>query len=131
MSSAYNYYCSSSWGIQNENTEGNLLGYIPLQLPHGATIINVTFYFYDNDTDYFYFYLRRGYEGIGFDTMAYADNSPGSDTPGWTHISADSINYPVVDNNNYFYFIHLSIPHSDTSFNNYRFKYALVEYALP
>jgi hypothetical protein len=131
LRSTYNYSRDSLWGIQNENTAGYLYGYIPLQLPHGATITNATFYFYDNDDDYFYFYLRRGYEGGHFDTMAYVDNSPGSDTPLWTHISVGNITTPVVDNNNYYYYLYLRIPHSSISNVYYRFQYALIEYELP
>jgi hypothetical protein len=131
LSSTYNYSRDSTYGIQNENTAGNLYGYIPLQLPQGATITNATFYFYDNDDDYFYFYLRRGYEGGNYNNMAYVDNSPGADTLGWTHNSTSTISYPIVDNNNYYYYIYLRIPHSSTSNANYRFQYALIEYELP
>jgi hypothetical protein len=131
LSSTYNYSRDSSYGIENTNTAGYLYGYISLQLPHGATITNATFYFYDNDDDYFYFYLRRGYEGGNYDSMAYVDNSPGADTPGWTHVSVDTINNPIVDNNNYYYYIYLRVPHSTISNSYYRFQYALIEYELP
>lgn len=130
LGSDYEYSCDSTWGIENTGT-GSLLGYIPLQLPQGATITNVTYYFNDNDDGYFYFYLRRGYQGYGIDTLAYVDNSPGADTPGWTQISVDTINNPIVDNDNYFYFIHLSIPYSSISSSYYQFKGALIEYELP
>jgi len=124
---------SIGYGLTNLNTAGTLLCYAPLQLPHGATITNMTIYFYDNDADYFYFYLSRGNTTSTFqDIIPYTSNSPGSDTPGWTHLSATTINSnrATVDNNNYSYWIELHIPWSSTSIN-YRFKYALVEYEYP
>ena len=102
------------------------MGYIPLQLPHGTTITNITYYFYDNSAiDYLIFYLRRGYGTSDWDMMAYTSNSPASNTPGWTQISATSIDNPIVDNNNYHYFIHLSIP------ADCRFRYVFIEYEFP
>jgi hypothetical protein len=119
------YSCDSTYGVAGP-LSGNVLGYIPLQLPHGATITNVTYYFYDNSaTDYLIFFLRRGYGTSNYDNMDYASNSPASDTPGWTHMSASSIDYPIVDNNNYHYFIHLNIP------SDCRFRYVFIEYELP
>jgi hypothetical protein len=118
------YYCDSSYGVRP--ISGGISGYMPLQLPHGATITNATYYFYDNSaTDYVFFYLRRGNGTTDFNTMEYVNNSPASDTPGWTHISASAIDYPIVDNNNYFYFIHLRIG------ENCMFRYAFIEYELP
>jgi hypothetical protein len=76
------YYFDSSSGVEGP-TSGNGLGYIPLQLPHGATITNITYYFYDNTaTDYLFFYLRRGYGTSDYDIMDYTSNSPASDTQG-------------------------------------------------
>jgi hypothetical protein len=63
--------------------------------------------------------------------MGVADNSLGSDTPGNDHVSLDSLNYVTVDDNNYIYFLHISMPGSSESYLNYRFNYALVEYKFP
>jgi hypothetical protein len=123
---------SISYGLYNRNPSGNMMCYAPLQLPDGVTITNVTYYFYDNDADYFYFYLSRGNTTDLLDDIAYVNNQPGSDTPGWTQVSATSINsnYATVDNNNYSYWLEMKIPWS-SSYTNYCFKYALVEYAYP
>jgi len=98
-----------------------------LQLPHGTTITNATFYFYDNDNSYFEFFLLRENQ-TGYELMGYVDNSPGSDTPGTDHINLSSIEYATVDNNNYHYYIYISIPGSSSSYTYYRFQYALIEY---
>lgn len=103
-----------------------------VQLPDGVTITNATFYFHDDSDDYFYFFLTRGNITDFYDDIAYVDNAPGPDTPGWTHVSLDSIysEYAVVDNDNYSYWIEMKLPGSFTV-SDYSFKYALVEYAYP
>ena len=103
----------------------------PVQLPHGATITNVTCYFYDNDAGSFYFYLmRENQTNYDFMTMTYYDG-PGSDTPGNIQISASSIDYAIVDNNNYWYWLYFNLPYSSTSFSYYQFDGAFIEYAYP
>ena len=127
------YYYNVSYdpidGIRNLNTAGPVTCYAPLQLPHGASITNVTCYVYDNDVDYFYFDLVRENEAA-FHVMAYETNSPGSDTLGDTYFSAATIDYAIVDNNNYHYLLYINVPWS-SSYTNYSFKYALIEYELP
>jgi len=125
------YYLHANHGLLNMDT-GNIYGFIPLQLPHGATITNATFYFYDGDNDFFQFYLIRG--GLTDSTlnyMEYVDSTPGSNTPGWSSVSASQIDYATVDNNNYCYFIYLRIPYSSTSYMYYRFRSAVIEYEFP
>jgi hypothetical protein len=102
----------------------------PLQLPHGITITNVTFYFYDNDDNYFGFWLLRASQ-TNYDVIGYVDNSPGSNSIGYDHVSFSSLNYATIDNNNYNYYLHIGIPSSSISYLNYRFHYALVEYEFP
>jgi hypothetical protein len=128
----YEYSLYSDKGATNTyNT--TIYGYLPLDLPHGATITSVTYNFYDNDDDYFYFYLKRGLlTGSHQPTMNYVDNSPGPDTPGWVSLSNDTvINYATIDNDNYCYFIFLRIPYSSTYMGNYGFYSAVLEYELP
>ena len=98
----------------------------PLQLPHEATIKNVTFYFYYNYDSFFVFILRRENQ-TDFEEMATVRNDPGSDTPGYTNISFSYIDYATVDNNNYHYYLNIAVPGS----TQYRFFYALIEYELP
>jgi hypothetical protein len=102
----------------------------PLQLPHGTRITNATFYFYDNDVNYFSFYMYRQNQ-TDRDLMGYVSNLPGSNTPGYDQLSFSSLDYEIVDNNNYHYWLYFSFPYSSTSTSNYRFQYALVEYEFP
>lgn len=119
-------------GLTNKGTE-TMSVYAPLQLPQGATITNATFYFYDNDDDYFIFILECGnitHRPYGIGSV---DTMPGSDTPGYTSITLDTISptYAIVDNNNYYYYLEIQIPYSPSNSANYRFLYALIEYEFP
>jgi len=122
-------YYAPGLGLLNRDS-GSIQCMAPLQLPHGTTITNATFYFYDMDTSYFYFYLLRENQ-TNYDFMGMISDTPGSDTPGNDHVSFSSIDYATVDNNNYHYWLYVRIPYSSTSYYNYRFHYALVEYQYP
>jgi hypothetical protein len=124
------------YGLSNTDTTDLYVCCAPLQLPHGATITNATFYFYDNDDDYFEFYVIRGNLTMPsqYEIIASIYNSPGADTPGYDHISLSAFYVPgrnTVDNNNYHYYLLMDLPYSSTSSSYYRFLYALVEYAYP
>jgi hypothetical protein len=124
---------STTYGLRNTDTHVLSPCFAPLQLPHGATITNATFYFYDYDTDWFDFYVCRGNTTDTYDQIGYAGNAPGSDTPEYANVSLSSLNadYATVDNNNYHYFLSLYLPYSSTSTSYYRFYYALIEYEYP
>jgi len=117
------------------NTDGSALYcYAPLQLPHGATITNATFYFYDNDDGRFLFDLLRGNTTNTWEEIDYVWKNPSSGTSGFSHISLDSELDPDaanVDNNNYYYYLVIQMPYSSTSTDYYRFYYALIEYEYP
>jgi len=120
------------YGLYNTGTTPLAYCYAPVQLPHGATITNATFYFYDNDDNNFVFYLLRQNQTISNgQIIGIVTNSPGSDTPGHTHISLNNVDVPIVDNNNYYYYLCITLPYSASSQYYYRFYYALVEYELP
>jgi len=121
-------------GLRNLNTATSLWCYAPLQLPHGATITNATFYFYDNENagSYFDFYMiRANTSAIIYNIMGWVDDYPGSDAPGFDHLSFSSVSYATVDNNNYYYYLIVIMPQSSISSYNYQFHYALVEYEYP
>ncbi len=126
------YSLWSDYGVTNTYTT-SITGYIPLDLPHGATITSVTYNFYDNDDSYFYFYFSRvPLTGYNYQTMNYVSNAPGSDTPGWVSLSNDTvINYATIDNDNYGYYIYVRIPYSSTSSLYYGFYSAVLEYEFP
>jgi hypothetical protein len=120
---------SPGLGLLNLNTDWSVSCMAPLQLPHGTTITNVSFYFYDMDTSSFNFLLLRENQ-TNYDFMGSVTNTPPGDTPGDDHISLSSISYAIIDNNNYHYWLYVNIPWS-SSYLNYQFHYALVEYQYP
>jgi hypothetical protein len=117
------------YGLLNLNTYYSVSCMAPLQLPHGTTITNVTFYFYDMDTSSFSLLLFRENQ-TNYDFMGSIANTPPGDKIGYDHISFRSISYATIDNNNYHYWLYVTIPWS-SSYWNYVFHYALVEYMYP
>lgn len=117
------------YGLRNLNTADPVVCMAPLQLPHGATITNVTFYFHDSDTDLLHFYLLRENQTT-LNQMGYVEMSDAADTPGNAHISFSSVDYAKVDNNQYHYYLYIGIPWSSDPFS-YQVHYALVEYEFP
>ena len=95
----YNVSYNPGYGLTNRNTATTAVYCMaPLRLPHGATITNATFYFYDNDDDYFDFILLREQQTtVSYEFMGMVDNRPGSDTPGYDHISFSSIYWGARD----------------------------------
>jgi hypothetical protein len=126
---AFDVYYTPGLGLYNRwNTPLDCIA--PLQLPHGTIITNATFYFYDNEDSYFEFWLIRENQ-TDYDVVGLAYNSPGLDTPGNDYISLSNLDYATVDNNNYHYYLYISFPGTVSSYLNYRFHYALVEYEFP
>ena len=123
---AYDFY----YGLRNTDTTALYWCLAPLQLPHGATITNATFYFYDFGTDDFIFYVMRANLTMGYETIGNTDSSG---TPGNSHVSLSDYypNYATVDNNNYHYYFLMYLPYSSTSQYYYRFYCALIEYQYP
>jgi hypothetical protein len=126
---------SYTYGLRN--TDGAALSYCyaPLQLPHGATITNATFYFYDyNDDGIFLFDVVRANTTDTLDEIGFVWKNPASGTTGFGHISLSTDYYharATVDNNNYQYFLLMQFPYSAISASYYRFYYALIEYEYP
>ena len=100
----------------------------PLQLPHGTTITNVTFYWYDNGTDVIDFSLVR-YKRAQAYTMGSC-SSPSTEPLGDGFSSPLAISFATVDNSQYVYYLHLYIPASPT-YGEYMFHYAIIEYEYP
>jgi len=122
QSQEHNY---TKWinALVNVNTNEYTSFYADVQLPHGATLTNVTFYWYDYGTDFIMCGLARCNE---FHTqyIARAD-SPSTEAPGNSFSYDDILNYATVDNNNYAYVLHVNLP---WEFNTYRFKLARIEW---
>jgi len=125
-------------GLVNLGTYDLSYCYAPLQLPHGATITNATFYLYDQyDNGTFLFDVCRSNASASFEQIGYVWKDPASGTTGYNHVYLGgshysyNLNIATVDNNNYEYYILMLLPHSDHTATWYRFYYALIEYQYP
>jgi hypothetical protein len=119
-----------NWGdsLRNYETIGPGVFYAGVQLPHGATITNLIFYWYDMSVDDELMCRLYRRTATTISLMAEARNAPDSNAPGDGVSFDDSISYPVVDNNNYAYYLYAYVPAPE---NLLYFKYALVEYEFP
>jgi hypothetical protein len=100
----------------------------PLQLPQGATITDVTFYWYDNGTDVIDFSLVR-YKRVQAYTMGSC-SSPSTEPVGDGTSSPIAISFATIDNSQYIYYLQLYLPASPTE-GEYMFYYAIIEYEYP
>lgn len=98
-----------------------------VQLPHGSTVKNVTFYWFDGGDSVIYCNMYRNYPGIH--QLMAANFSTGSGGEGSNY--DDSIDYATVDNHQYAYFLYIEIPESPPTHDHYKFRYAVIEYELP
>jgi hypothetical protein len=78
------------------------LYFAPVQLPHGATVTKMTFYWVDDVTENASCWLmRKPVSGGDLASVAYAES--GSGGPGSS--SDDAIDYPIIDNSQYAYYL--------------------------
>ena len=120
---------SIDYGLINHE-DGSIRLFSPVLLSQGVRMTNATFYFYDSSsTGNFQFYVIRQNQ-TGYTTIGYESNLPASATPGYDHMSLTQINYPIVDNNNYHYYLQVVMPSSPGG-DFYHFNYALIEYEYP
>jgi hypothetical protein len=114
--------------LQNDDTTA-VDFFAGVQLPHGATVTNVTFYWYDFDASlYMDFTLCRL---IPTTTVRYVMASGSSSGSSGYGISIDtSISYPDIDNSQYSYLLYVYIP-PNTPTSNLRFRYATIGFAYP
>ncbi len=125
---------SQAYGIQT--FEGNqVLCIAPVNLPHGAVVKNVTFYFYYDGasapSEYeFSFRMWRITKTSAFDIMAAVDifNQFGV---GYTSLSDTTIGYATIDNKNYAYVLAFIMPHGGLNPDDNQFKFATIEYTPP
>jgi hypothetical protein len=126
--------------VTNYNTEGALIGqditnqatynitfHGSVQLPHGATIMNVTSYWYDPDTDNdIICRLIRNTPTGG--VLIASVGSSGSD--GYGSTVATSISFSTVNNRDFTYCFQLVIP-ANSPTDNLRFRFATIGFAYP
>jgi hypothetical protein len=114
--------------LQNDDTTA-VDFFAGVQLPHGATVTNVTFYWYDfNASLNMDFTLCRL---VPTTTVRYVMASGSSSGSSGYGITIDtSISYPDIDNSQYSYLLYVYIP-PNTPTSNLRFRYATIGFAYP
>lgn len=104
----------------------------PVLLPHGVTIRNVTWYFYDGGASQIQLHLGRYNQTIGgapsYNSIAF-HLTQGASGYGIGYDDTISIS-ATVDNIRWTYILTVSLPPSATH-TDYRFQYAVVEYEFP
>jgi len=125
---AYDGYDWRNYGsvLSNWEASGYAVFVTSVQLPHGATITNLTTYWMDSGIDTISCHLFR-YNQTSQEWMASA-YSPGLPAPGYGSSYDDTINYATVDNNERTYYLEVDVP---APYYNYFFQYALIEYEYP
>jgi hypothetical protein len=86
--------------------------FAPLLLPHGATITRFTLVFRDNSTSNLTANLYRDNSFGMNDAMAQLDSSGSYSSPWYGSKITTNIQYAVIDNSSYAYFVSLQIPES-------------------
>lgn len=94
-----------------------------VQLPHGATVTNITVYWRDVGTQAVMTKLRR-HNLSHFHEMAYVEST--GDT-GFGSSYDDTIDYETIDNSQYYYYLDAGIPPS-AGHLDYQYYYAVIEY---
>ncbi len=81
----------------------------PVQLPHGATVISMTFYWEDSTSAYdgHAQLLRNPMNGVSGEEMAYAETSGSG---GEDSSLDDTIDYASINNSQYSYYVHWYLP---------------------
>ncbi len=102
--------------------------YAPVQLPHGVTITNVTIRYIDVDPLSIEVTLFRNY---GTDYTQMAQLLSGPSTPTSMSISTTgSISVPTIDNSQYNYILHVSIPANSPN-TNLMLNFVTIGFAYP
>ncbi len=103
---SYEYYND---GYRVLNPTGSAPYFVaPVDLPHGATVTKVTFYFYDDSSvgsDYASVWLGRNDHDNSFSQMADVTSNDAGDSSN----QDDTINYATIDNSQYSYFLELCL----------------------
>lgn len=103
----YNDY--AEWKLDDGNGSGAFDIHAGVTLPEGAVISRFSFY-YRTYKDDLYVDLRRKEQFTNFDYQNMSEGSILSDSQySITRNDDTSINFPIIDNYNYFYYIHVSL----------------------
>jgi len=122
--SCYSTYDTYNGGSSLQNNEVSATAYFvaALKLPHGATVTNVTFYWYDVDTTWDVQLGLTLYNQTYAFSIAWCTSSGDS---GYGSSYDDTIYYATINNNEYAYFLRLIIP---PCYEDLIFQYAIIEY---
>ena len=115
----------SGTALQNRASLEMQVFYAPVLVPHGSTVKKLSLYgFRDDAVAGLYVSLQRRDLAGAMETMAdvYADWTTG-DSSGYD----DTINYPVIDNDNYRYCLAVSIDPNDSVYD-VMFRSAVIEW---
>jgi len=119
------FIINSGWGVRNIDEDYIKQLFAGVQLPHGATITEITFYWLDSGILDVSCYLARRVPTT-YEIMATVSSSG---IGGYGNSSTSSITFPIVDNSqNAYYLIAELPPHPGGLMPVYQFHYALVEY---
>ena len=107
---------------------GSGVFFIPVNLPHGAVVTQLTLIVYDNDAAD---YQATLYRKMAFSNSAevLASVSTGTASTSIVSIFDNSISNATVDNTSYAYYIHLNWPPISVD-TNLRFHNALIYYTV-
>jgi len=111
-------------GMQIYMNAGSGYFVAPLQLPHGATVTKITFYFYDEDPildNYVFIVLFRNIFYYSDQLVSIVSTDVGLDS-----VSETTISYSIIDNSQYSYFITLYLGSNSVIFYN-----AFIEFTYP
>ena len=117
----------SNWQVLTTNYLANYEATIVIcmgavQLPHGATVTNITVYWRDVGTQAVTIKLRR-HNLTHWNEMAYIESVGDS---GFGSSFDDTIDYETIDNSKYYYYMEVGIPPSVTHLD-YQYYYAVIE----
>ena len=114
--------------IQNLETTLTTYFYGSVQLPHGATITNVTSHWYDSESSLTIVGVLYRSTGTGTLSLMASVSSSGSAGVGST--TDTTIAYASIDNANYTYWLNIVIPANLPTYN-LMFRHATIGFAYP
>ena len=121
---------SISTYLGNNAAVGTALFYGSVQLPHGVTVTNVTFYWYDADISRdITFHLARVISTSTGELYPLASGSS-SGSAGYGSSMDISINNSIIDNTVYSYMFYVIMP-SNSPTSNLRYLYGSIGFAYP
>jgi hypothetical protein len=108
---ASNHYEFINVGSYLVNMDDNSDTYTAgVQLPHGATVTKMTFYWRDDSTSDGYVELARAEDSMAIEILAVVYTSGNS---GFGNSSETTISHATIDNSQYTYILYLNLPDSD------------------